>query len=393
MRRTRFSRDMGSGDGGSGRRESRGPDSPGAVPNAQAGVTAAAVLAVLIIVLDAVEGPRAEFVGLLVGPPFLAAAFAPYRPVLAVGGLCTLLGVAWGAASGDTASRPQVIRVIAIVLATVLAAVVGSVRERTNRRVVALSQLADVAQQAVLRPIAPQVGALTLAVRYVSASAEADIGGDLYEALETPYGVRLVIGDVRGKGLDAVRLASTVLGSYRHVAHERADLRAVVADLDRAVARSVGYEDFVTAAVVEERGGQLTILNCGHPPPLLLRRGKVISLDPPAPAPPLGFLPVARPRVDRLEPGDRLLLYTDGLAEARREGEFFPLSERAWAILGHGTVEDGLTSLENALTDWVGGVLDDDIALVLVEYTGATPATARSAAARSAPAWDEALET
>ena len=91
--------------------------------------------------------------------------------------------------------------------------------------------------------------------------------------MDTPYGVRMIIGDVRGKGLDAVRLASIVLGSYRHVAYERADLRAIVADLDRAVARSVGDEDFVTAAVVEERGGTLTIVNCGHPAPLLLRRG------------------------------------------------------------------------------------------------------------------------
>ena len=137
-----------------------------------------------------------------------------------------------------------------------------------------------------------------------------------------------------------------MLGSYRHVAYERADLRAIVADLDRAVARSVGDEDFVTAALVEERGGTLTIVNCGHPPPLLLRRGEVIPLDPPAPAPPLGFMPVVRPRVERLEPGDRLLLFTDGLGEARRDGEFFPTADRAWRLLGHGTVGDGLASLE-----------------------------------------------
>jgi serine phosphatase RsbU (regulator of sigma subunit) len=182
--------------------------------------------------------------------------------------------------------------------------------------------------------------------------------------------VRIIIGDVRGKGLDAVRLASIVLGSYRHVAYERADLRTIVADLDRAVARSVGDEDFVTAALVEERGGTLTIVNCGHPAPLLLRRGEVITLDPPSPAPPLGFMPVAQPRVERLEPGDRLLLFTDGLGEARRDGEFFPTADRAWRLLGHGTVGDGLASLETALTDWVHGHLDDDIALVLLEYAG-----------------------
>jgi hypothetical protein len=359
------------------------------VPNARAGVAGAALLAVLIIALDWVQGEGIQFVGLLVGPPFLAAAFAPYRQVLGVGALCTALAVGWGFVENDGGSKTQLVRVAAVLCATALAAVVGSVRDRTDRRVAALTRLADVAQQAVLRPIDPQVGNLNIAVRYVSASAEADIGGDLYEALDTPYGVRLIIGDVRGKGLDAVRLASTVLGSYRHVAHERADLRAIVADLDRAVARSVGYEDFVTAAVVEERGGTLTVLNCGHPSPILLRRGEVIPLDPPSPAPPLGFLPVARPRVERLEPGDRLLLYTDGLAEARRDGEFFPLKERAWQILGHGTVQDGLTSLENALTDWVREILDDDIALVLVEYMGTAPA-----APRATPAWewDEALD-
>jgi phosphoserine phosphatase RsbU/P len=365
--------------------------SPGhgdAVVSSRTGLIGACALAVFITALDVTTGPSPAFVGLLIGPPFLAAAFAGYRAVLAVGALSTVLAIGLGMFSNEGTDREQVIRVIAIIVATGLAAAVSTRRDRTSQRVATLSKLAAVAQQAVLRPIGPRVGGLSVAVRYVSASAEADIGGDLYEALNTPYGVRLLIGDVRGKGLDAVRLASMVLGSYRHVAHERADLRAIVADLDRAVARSVGYEDFVTAALVEERGGTLTVLNCGHPAPLLLRNGEVISLDPPSPAPPLGFLPVARPRVERLEPGDRLLLYTDGLAEARRDGEFFPVHERAWRILGHGTVEDGLTSLENALKDWVHGVLDDDIALVLLEYTGAGGTTEPATPAWE---WDEAL--
>jgi len=138
------------------------------------------------------------------------------------------------------------------------------------------------------------------------------------------------------------RLASIVLGPYRHVAFERPDLRTVVADLDRTVARSVGEEDFVTAVLLEERGGTLTIVNCGHPAPLLLRRGTVSRLDPPATAPPLGFMPVVRPRVERLEPADRVLMFTDGLDEARRDGEFFPITELAWGLLGHGRVDHGL---------------------------------------------------
>jgi hypothetical protein len=315
------------------------------------------------------EPDRAEYVGLLAAVPILAAVFAYWQTVLATGALATVAGVIF-VSTDRTIGIVGVVTVLGVMLATGIATAAAVIRQRQDDRIAELLKLAAVAQQAVLRPLGPQVGSLAVAGRYISATAAADIGGDLYEALDTPYGVRIIIGDVRGKGLDAVRLASIVLGAYRHVAYERPDLRAVVTDLDRAVARSVGDEDFVTAALVEERGGTLTIVNCGHPAPLLLRRGQVITLDPPAPAPPLGFMPVAQPRIERLEPGDRLLLFTDGLGEARREGEFFPTADRAWRLLGHGTVGDGLASLETALVDWVHGHLDDDIALVLLEYAG-----------------------
>jgi hypothetical protein len=351
-------------------------------PGSRAGLGAALGLLSLVSVVEMADGVRANYVGLLAAVPFLAAAFAFWPTVLAVGALATLIGMIFAGADGHV-ELAGVVNVVGIVLATGIAAAVASIRQRQADRIVELVRLASVAQQAVLRPLGPQVGSLAVAGRYISATAAADIGGDLYEALDTPYGVRIIIGDVRGKGLDAVRLASIVLGSYRHVAFERADLRAIVTDLDRAVARSVGDEDFVTAVLVEERGGTLTIVNCGHPAPLLLRRGQVIPLEPPAPAPPLGFMPVARTRVERLEPGDRLLLFTDGLGEARRDGEFFPTAERAWRLLGHGTVGDGLASLETALVDWVHGRLDDDIALVLLEYAGPD-----GGATVSLPSWE-----
>ncbi|MEV4627465.1 PP2C family protein-serine/threonine phosphatase [Micromonospora sp. NPDC049523] len=340
----------------------------------RAGLGAALVLLALVSGIEVADGTRADHIGLLVAAPFLAAAFASWRVVLGVGALATGIGAAF-TLSAQTVELGNVVNVGGVMAFIGVAAAVAVVRQRQAEQIAELSKLAAVAQQAVLRPLGPQVGALAVAARYISSTAAAEIGGDLYEVIDTPYGVRMLIGDVRGKGLDAVRLASIVLGSYRHVAYERADLRAIVADLDRAVARSVGDEDFVTAALVEERGGTLTIVNCGHPAPLLLRRGKVIPLEPPSPAPPLGFMPVVRPRVERLEPGDRLLLFTDGLGEARRDGEFFPTEDRAWQLLGHGTVGDGLASLETALVEWVHGRLDDDIALVLMEYAGPRPVT------------------
>jgi phosphoserine phosphatase RsbU/P len=351
------------------------------LPGSRAGLGAALGLLAAISIIELADRSRVNYTGLTVAAPFLAAAFSSWEIVLLVGVLATMIGGAF-AVTAPSMSPVAAVNVVGVALATAVAVGVATIRERQAEQIAELSKLASVAQQAVLRPLGPKVGALAVAGRYISATATADIGGDLYEVLDTPYGVRMIIGDVRGKGLDSVRLASTVLGSYRHVAYERSDLRAVVDDLDRAVARSVGDEDFVTAALVEERGGTLTIVNCGHPPPLLLRRGEVIALDPPAPAPPLGFRPMVRPRVERLEPGDRLLLYTDGLGEARQDGRFFPIADRAWRLLGHGTVGDGLASLESALIEWVQGRLDDDIALVLMEYAGPRPAAA------AVPSWE-----
>ncbi|MEH1055204.1 PP2C family protein-serine/threonine phosphatase [Micromonospora sp. CPCC 206171] len=356
----------------------RGPLSPGS----RAGVGAALGLLTIISAVELADGRAAHYVALMMAAPILAAAFASWRVVLGIGLVAAVLGASF-VLTEPTPSLVTAVDLAGIAFASGIAAAVAALRQRQGEQIAELSKLASVAQQAVLRPLGPQVGTLAVAARYISSTATAEIGGDLYEAIDTPYGVRMIIGDVRGKGLDAVRLASIVLGSYRHVAYERPDLRAVVADLDRAVARNVGDEDFVTAAVVEERGGTLTIVNCGHPSPLLLRRGAVIPLEPPAPAPPLGFMPVVRPRVERLEPGDRLLLFTDGLGEARRDGEFFPTADRAWRLLGHGTVGDGLASLETALVEWVHGRLDDDIALVLMEYTGP-----RTGATVPVPSWE-----
>ena len=361
----------------------RGPMSS----NFRAGIGTALVLLAIIVAVELADGPAPNYIGLLAAVPFLTAVFVPWREVLAVGALATAVGILFGSLP-DGLTMQTSVNITGIMLSTAIAAVAGTLRAKQAERLVEMSRLASVAQTAVLQPLGPRVGPLAVAGRYISASAAAVIGGDLYEALDTPYGVRMIIGDVRGKGLDAVRLASIVLGSYRHVAYERPDLGEVVADLDRAVSRSVGDEDFVTAALVEERGGTLTIINCGHPAPLLLRRGEVIPLEPPASAPPLGFMPVAIPRVERLEPGDRLLLYTDGLAEARRDGEFFPTATRAWRLLGHGTVGDGLASLESALSEWVQGQLDDDIALVLMEYAGTAAAPARAAV----PSWELGAE-
>jgi phosphoserine phosphatase RsbU/P len=331
-------------------------------------------LVLLIVGLDAVQQGDPELVSLLVAAPLLTAAMCDTFHTVGVGLFTTVVAAVYGVIGDVATTGLQLVRLTAILLATLVAGLIARVRERRALSLDQVRRVAEAAQQALLPPVAPRIGSVMLAVRYVSATADATIGGDLYEALDTPYGVRALIGDVRGKGLEAVRLAATVLGAFRYVAYERADLRNVVADLDRVVGRAIGEEDFVTAVLLEVRGGQLTVLNCGHPAPLLLRDGSIKSLEPPSPVPPLGLVPTPAPRTERLEPGDRLLLYTDGLGEARRDGEFFPVEDRAGRLLGRGTVDHGLYLLDQALREWVGGEFADDIALMAAEYLGGADA-------------------
>ncbi|MDQ3661007.1 MAG: SpoIIE family protein phosphatase, partial [Actinomycetota bacterium] len=161
-------------------------------------------------------------------------------------------------------------------------------REKALRRMI---RIAEIAQQTVLRPLPDILGEAELAVRYASAAEEALIGGDLYDAVETPHGLRVIVGDVRGKGLDGVRLASAALGTFRDAAFTRTLLADVVSAVDDSVVRYVGDEDFISAVLVELSNHELKVVNLGHPSPLRYRLGSVDVLDPQVRSTPFGLSP------------------------------------------------------------------------------------------------------
>jgi sigma-B regulation protein RsbU (phosphoserine phosphatase) len=353
----------------------RRPELVAPVVQRNIGVWLGLALIVVVLGLDMLGGGRAELLGLLVGPPIVAASFVGPTRTAMVGVVALGAAIGYGSAVGvDLLAGSQGVSPVAIGVATVLSALVARVRVQREGRLRAVTRVAEVAQRALLGGVPAALGSLRLAVLYASASAEASIGGDFYEALETPYGVRLLVGDVRGKGLDAVRLAGVVLGSFRDAAQEHPDLAQVVAALDRGVIRAIGPEDFVTAVVVEVLAdGSAIVLNCGHPAPLLVgaggagQAGRSTELDPPEPALPLGFGSRPEPLRLRLALGDRILLYTDGASEARAGGVFFPLQAAAAFALVSADLEAGLESLWAELQRHVAGQLHDDVALLLVE--------------------------
>ncbi|WP_084011165.1 PP2C family protein-serine/threonine phosphatase [Pseudofrankia sp. DC12] len=276
----------------------------------------------------------------------------------------------------------QFLRVAGVALGGVIAVLVSVYHARRERKLRTVTRVAQVAQLAILAPVAPVVDGVRLAGHYESAAQEATVGGDLYEATESPWGLRLIIGDVRGKGLDAVHLASRVLGGFRMAAARAERLSDIVADLDTEVAKASGLDDFVTAAVVQIKGHRLTVANAGHPDPILLEEDSARPLAPALRQPPLGLgADGTNTIVVSARPGSRLLLYTDGLAEARDPGtgEFIPLLPCAHAAFAHRALDAGLDALVHQLRDWTKNTLSDDVALLAAEIPGPDPPDARPA--------------
>jgi phosphoserine phosphatase RsbU/P len=179
------------------------------------------------------------------------------------------------------------------------------------------------------------------------------------------------------------------LGHARGVSRagaRRADLCTLARDLDRAVQRVAEPEDFVTAALAQLGDDCcLSVVNAGHPPLLLVRDGVTVPLLPSEPRPPLGLDGAPLRLTLQLRPKDRLLLYTDGMTEARRPGDgaFFPVEQVLAPSLGTGSLPDGLTAVRSALLEWTQGGLADDVALLAVEVRADASAGGRAQPAQA----------
>ncbi|KOV88007.1 protein phosphatase [Streptomyces sp. NRRL WC-3618] len=262
------------------------------------------------------------------------------------------------------------------------------VRRALLRELRIVRQVAGAAQSVLLRPLPQRVDGLRVAAAQLSADRGAVVGGDLYEVIATEYGVRVVMGDVRGHGIAAIGTVAAVLGSFREAAHDEAELGSVLRKLERALARHLGerapaealdagsqvVEEFVTVLLLEIGGdGELRALNCGHPAPYLLSGGRADVLTVGEPLPPLGPFPLpaelSAAHCGQLLPGEALLLHTDGVEDARdAHGRFFPLP----AVLAEAvrtqpvSPQAVLGAVFSRLLRHAGGSPTDDVAVLVL---------------------------
>ncbi|MBB4790301.1 PP2C family protein-serine/threonine phosphatase [Streptomyces nodosus] len=316
---------------------------------------------------------------LIVAPVLAAVTLGPW--------LTTLTGVlAWAdqmifaVLLGDLHSAQRITQIFAVVAAAAFAALLSGTRERKARELTRVRQVSEIAQNLVLRPLPPRMGPLRVAAVYLASEREMKIGGDLYAAARTAHGTRLLIGDVRGKGLTAVSDAALLLSAFRGAAHRQTSLAEFTTYLDASVCwnlaepgeKDLAQECFVTAMLIDipDHSPTVQIVHCGHPPPLRLRPGQATALCAHQAGPPLGLqLDIPGHCVDTFDfgQGDLLLLYTDGVTEARNpRGDFYPLTERAATWSGK-RPEELLEHLRTDLLAHAGGQLDDDAAMIAIE--------------------------
>jgi Stage II sporulation protein E (SpoIIE) len=215
-----------------------------------------------------------------------------------------------------------------------------------------------------------------------------EAGGDAFDYSVRGDHLHVSIFDALGHDLAAGLLASVGVASCRSTRRAGGTLPDVVRRADSAIAGQFADIRFVTALLcdLDLSTGLFSWIPCGHPPPLLIRGNKVIKELARRPSPPLGLgsidthdeaehpdgdtIPVY---TERLEPGDRVLLYTDGVTEGRSaDGTPFGLDRLSDFIIRHSN--DGISApetmrrLNHAISEYQRGRLQDDATIVLVEW-------------------------
>ncbi|MET8556340.1 PP2C family protein-serine/threonine phosphatase [Streptomyces sp. NPDC004959] len=369
-----------------------------------------AALLLLVVGLDFLTGGGFRMITWIIVVPGIAAALCGLWTTAFFAVLSTLtyvlMNLAWSAQYRT--GWPDFVLVVgggAVALAAC------ALRLRASRYVGHLQDIAEATRSTVLRPLPLHWAGVEQAAIYLAADTTARVGGDFYDIQPSQYGTRVILGDVQGKGLNAVTAAAAVLGSFREWGFHAADLAVVAERLETRMRRYQAYsavmglageEDrFATAALLGfpplsdadplDQAAQadpanfprptpyeLEMVDFGHEVPLAVSPRGVREI-PTDPMLPLGLSGLVRApfvvRRCRVAADETLLLVTDGVTEARgATGEFFPLAERIGRRVG---ADPGLVKpirlvalVRDEVLRYTGGRLGDDTTILAVRRAG-----------------------
>ncbi|MEU5235363.1 PP2C family protein-serine/threonine phosphatase [Streptomyces lydicus] len=366
------------------------------------GTTVLLIVVILVVTaLDATDvGPELHQSAFLGIAPLYAALRCSYRRTMLVAAVYLVcLSYVDSFTVPDWGLASRIVALFGALLVAVFSLVLCRTRLQREALHARTSLVADTVQRAMLRELPLTAGPVEAYGFYVSAQEGARVGGDIYEAVETPHGLRLMIGDVQGKGMPAIGAGLEVLASFREAAHHQNTLESVAERMEQALtrynARSVAQgtdERFVTALLMEISGPAGTpqgrVLSCGHIPYYLVRGGEVHERRDGEGWLPLGLggLSGEPRRSVRIHPrpDDWVVLCTDGVTEARgADGTFYPLAERlaGWTDLEPAELS---RTLRRDLEGFTGGRLLDDATVLVVRRRA--PAGTQLSIARAAAA-------
>ncbi|SEO13387.1 PP2C family protein-serine/threonine phosphatase [Actinacidiphila rubida] len=319
--------------------------------------------------------------GLLVFlPAFAAALCTPRQTALVSAWVCAVVIVPAILQSGETVGNRVVLGLFAVAFGA-LAVQGARMRVAREEALVSLRSTAAAMQRQILRPLPLLTDDVLVDGLYEPLQQDKLVGGDIYDVAATPWGTRVLIGDVQGKGLAAIGMAIEVVGAFREAAHREATMTSLVDALEAAVVRHNADaggrgepERFVTALVLGVDGGLDTqVVACGHIPPYLLHDGSAGTVDTVGADDehvPLGLADLAaeprRVTWFAFPAGATLLLCTDGVTEARSpDGAFYPLESRL-ADRPDITADRLTDTLADDIRAFTEGTQQDDLAILAV---------------------------
>ena len=232
----------------------------------------------------------------------------------------------------------------------------------------ARAEIAETLQRGLLPPPLPHIPGWSLAAMYRPAGAENEVGGDFYDAFPVADGWMLVIGDVTGRGARAATITALARYTLRTAATLTNDPVVALATLNRALLarHDTSLCSIAALAIGDDPAQPVRMAVAGHLPPLLVDGEDVSEIGEVDPV--LGAFPDGEWRIgeSQIEPGQQLVMVTDGIVEAEGEGGRFGEARLRTELAGSATPAGAVQRLETALRSFTAGSLDDDVAILAV---------------------------